>query len=157
MRPANIPGASTVEQWELRFMKGVSMLLAACRQPADDVTLETYALALALRWEIEEWDAFVVHALRTDRYEGGRFPATAELADDVNAWRTDLARTSMRPAAGALPPPPTDKAAFSSKIREILGDDAAPMRYWPTEQSREERDAELARQRELILKEEPTQ
>lgn len=135
------------------------MLLASCRQPADDVTLESYAVALAMRWEIEEWDAFVVDALRSGRYPGGHFPAAAELGADVDAWRVGVERVATKPKL-ALPPPALDPVEFSRRLREVMGDDAATMPAWPNDQAAREpvrvkvtdaRLAELKDQAEKIL------
>jgi hypothetical protein len=87
---------SVVAIRETRFAVGLTKLAVACRQEADDLTLETYTEAMADQVDPDEWEEFVREAIRGRRYRW--FPGTQQLGDDYDAWRV-----SKAPKRGELP------------------------------------------------------
>jgi hypothetical protein len=72
---------------EMQFAVGLSKLAASCRQELDDLTVEVYTEALSPLVDPDEWDEFVLSAIRAGRFGAFKFPATAELLDALREFR----------------------------------------------------------------------
>lgn len=69
----------------LEFIRGLSRIGIALRQPADDATMEVYHDSLAKECDEPEWDAFCNWAVDTSRWQW--FPKVSEIRAGLRAFR----------------------------------------------------------------------